>query len=296
VTRRDGVDLLLLAALWGASFLFMRVAVPSFGPVPLTALRCAIGAAVLLPLLLWRPGGWSALQQHAGPLVVVGLLNSALPFVLFGIALLTLTAGFSSLLNATAPLWGALVAYAWLGEVPSRRQRLGLTVGFVGVLVLVQGRGAIAIGADWAAIAAALVATLAYGIAAGYTRRRLTGVEPLAIATGSQLAATAALAIPAALAWPAEPPDAAAWAAAAALGAACTGLAYLLYFRLIERAGPARAMTVTFLVPLFGVGWGVLLLGEAVTATMLAGGLVILLGTALAVGGVRPPAAPRATP
>lgn len=280
---RDVADLLLLGALWGASFLFMRVAVPHFGPLPLMAVRCGVGAAVLLPLLAWR-GQAGALLPNAGGLLTVGVLNSALPFALFAYATLSLTAGFTALLNATVPIWGALVAYAWLGDAPSRRQRAGLAIGFGGVLLLVHDRGSLLAGGDGLAVLASLVATLSYGIAASYTRRRLSGVPALVNATGSQLGATLALAVPAALTWPADPPTTGAWGAAIALGVGCTGLAYILYFRLIARVGPARAMTVTYLVPVFAIVWGAMFLGETPTLAMLGAGAVILLGTALASG------------
>ena len=280
---RVGVDLLLLAAVWGASFLFMRIAVPQFGPLPLMALRCAIGAAVLVPLLVWR-GGFGVLRKRPLAFGVVGLLNSALPFVLFGFATLTLSAGFSALLNATTPLWAAMVAYAWLGDAPSRRQLAGLAIGFCGVLVLVAGRGEIAPGGGLLAVLAALAATLSYGLAAGHARRYMTGTPPLALAAGSQIAATAVLAVPAALAWPERMPDAGAWLAALALGAACTGLAYVLYFRLLTRAGAPTATAVTYLVPVFAVLWGGIFLGERPTPAMLAGGAVIFAGTVLATG------------
>jgi drug/metabolite transporter (DMT)-like permease len=283
VRARVGVDLLLLAAVWGASFLFMRIAVPQFGPLPLMALRCAIGAAVLVPLLVWR-GGFGVLRKRPLAFGVVGLLNSALPFVLFGFATLTLSAGFSALLNATTPLWAAMVAYAWLGDAPSRRQLAGLAIGFCGVLVLVAGRGEIAPGGGLLAVLAALAATLSYGLAAGHARRYMTGTPPLALAAGSQIAATAVLAVPAALAWPERMPDAGAWLAALALGAACTGLAYVLYFRLLTRAGAPTATAVTYLVPVFAVLWGGIFLGERPTPAMLAGGAVIFAGTVLATG------------
>jgi len=285
---RDLADLLLLGALWGASFLFMRVAVPQFGPLPLMAVRCAVGAAVLLPLLAWR-GSPGALAPVAGRLFVVGVLNSALPFVLFAYATLSLTAGFTALLNATVPIWGAIVAYLWLGDAPSRTQRAGLAVGLAGVALLVHDRVSLRDGHDGLAVLAALVATLSYGLAASYTRRRLSQVAPLVNATGSQLGATAALAVPAALAWPALQPGAQAWGAALALGVGCTGLAYILYFRLIARIGPARAMTVTFLVPAFAIAWGASILGEPVTLPMVVGGAVILAGTALASGAIGRP-------
>ncbi|HYF58108.1 MAG TPA: DMT family transporter [Burkholderiaceae bacterium] len=282
---RDLADLLLLAAVWGASFLFMRIAVPQFGPLPLMALRCAIGAACLLPLLALR-GDPSVLRRRAGALAAVGVLNSALPFALFAYATLSLSAGFTSLLNATTPLWGAIVAAAWLGERPSRRQLAGLAIGFAGVLMLVRGRVSSAPDGDGLAIAAALAATLSYGVAASFARRRLSGVDPLANATGSQVGAAIALAPFAIASRPAAMPDAGAWLATIALGVACTGLAYVLYFRLIARTGAARAMTVTFLIPVFGILWGALFLDETVTAGMLVAGAIVLLGTALGAGAI----------
>ncbi|MFM1987801.1 MAG: hypothetical protein RJA99_758 [Pseudomonadota bacterium] len=289
--RRDAIDLALLAAIWGGSFLFMRIAVPQFGPLPLMAVRCAIGAAVLLPLLALQ-GGLDPLRARPGAFALVGFLNSALPFALFGYATLSITAGFASLLNATVPMFAALVAYLWLGEAPGRLRLAGLAVGFAGVLVLVAGRGSIAPGGDLTAVLAALAATLSYGIAAAHTRRHMAGTPSLALAAGSQVGAAAILAVPAALTWPARSPDAGAWAAAIALGAACTGLAYVLYFRLLTRSGATTATAVTFLVPVFGILWGALFLGERPTATMIAGGLVILAGTALTTG-VRWPQAAR---
>lgn len=288
---RDLFDLVLLGMLWGASFLFMRVAVPEFGPVPLIEIRVAVGAAFLLTVLAWR-GGLKGLLGKAVPLTVVGAINSALPFSLFAFATLSLTAGFAAVLNATAPLFGALVAYLWLRETMTSARVLGLGVGFVGVLVLVWGKISFKDdGSGWALLAG-LAASLAYGIAANYTRRQLSGVDPVVTATGSQIAAAAMLLPLAALYWPAVMPSALSWFSVIALGIACTGIAYILYFRLIAQVGPATAITVTYLVPVFGMIWGLLFLHEAITPTMIAGFAVILLGTTLATGtlafGARP--------
>jgi drug/metabolite transporter (DMT)-like permease len=135
---------------------------------------------------------------------------------------------------------------------------------------------------------AALVATLSYGIAASYTKRRLTGVDPLAVATGSQVGAALVLAPLALLAWPARPVSFTAWASVIVMGVACTGIAYILYFRLIAHVGPARAIAVTFLVPAFAILWGAVFLGEAVTMQTAVAGLVVLAGTALSTGLVKP--------
>jgi drug/metabolite transporter (DMT)-like permease len=286
---RDLLDLLLLAALWGGSFLFVRAAVPAFGPFALIELRVGIAALMLLPLLALR-GSIGELRSNAAPIAVVGLMNSALPFTLFAFASLTMTAGFAAILNATAPLFGAVVAHIWLKDRLRRVQVLGLLIGFGGVLLLVWSRTAFAGGGSGWAVAAALFATLAYGIAANYTKRVLTGIGPLSIATGSQCAAALAL-LPLALwAWPIATPPLRTWLEVILLGVGSTGVAYLLYFRLIASIGPTRAVSVTFLVPVFGMLWGALYLGETVTLSMLLGCGVILLGTALTLGLLRPSA------
>lgn len=293
MSSRDSAELLVLAALWGASFLFMRVAAPELGPVALIALRVGIAAALLVPLLALRRG-FGQLAGRAGPVLVVGVLNSALPFCLLAYATLSVTAGLASILNATSPLWGGLVAHVWLRERLTRSRVAGLLVGLAGVAVLVWGRASFRAGGTGLAVAAALAATLSYGVAASYTRRRLAGVDPLAVAAGSQLAAALVLAAPALLLWPAQPVSPRAWASVAALGVVCTAVAYVLYFRLIAHVGAGRAIAVTFLIPPFAVAWGALLLGEAITARMLAGAGVVLVGTALATGLVELPAPRRA--
>ncbi|HET9976948.1 MAG TPA: DMT family transporter [Burkholderiaceae bacterium] len=291
----DLAELLTLAALWGASFLFMRVAAPEFGPVALTALRVGGAALFLLPLLAWhRQVG--VLRQHWRPIAVVGLVNSALPFVLFSVAALAIDTGLSAIFNATAPLWGAVVAWAWLGERPGRSRVAGLALGFAGVVWLAWDKASVKPGAHGVsaavAIGACLLASAFYGFAANYTRRRLAGVAPLAVAAGSQTAATLLLALPASWVAPAAMPGARAWASVALLALLCTGVAYLLYFRLIAHLGAARAITVTYLIPLFAALWGALLLGETLTPSTAAGCLVILAGTALATGFIALPGRP----
>ncbi|HRI17308.1 MAG TPA: DMT family transporter, partial [Burkholderiaceae bacterium] len=215
-------------------------------------------------------------------------INSALPFIAFAYAALSITAGLSAIFNATAPLFGALVAWLWLGERLATTRWWGIAVGFGGVALLAwTSAGSPAAfkpgGSGWAVLAC-IAATVCYGVAANYTRRRLTGVAPLAIAAGSQAGAALVLVLPALWWWPAAAPSIGAWGAVAVLALVCTGIAYLLYFRLIAHAGPANAIAVTYLVPLFGALWGGLFLGEHVTPAMLGGGGVILLGTALATG------------
>lgn len=283
---RDGIELLVLAAIWGASFLFMRLAAPEFGAIALSAVRVVLATLALLPVLLLRGQG-AELRRHWRAIAVVGIVGSALPFLAYSHAALSITAGLSSIFNATTPLWGALIAWLWLGDRPSRARGLGLMLGFAGVAWLAGDKAGLRPGSSTAAATAVLAcvtATACYGYVANFTKRALTGVAPLAVAAGSQAAAALALAAPAAWTWPTQSPGPTAWLAAIALGLLCTGAAYLLYFRLIAHIGPARAVSVTFLIPLFAVVWGGLFLGETVTPVMAGACAVIVAGTALATG------------
>lgn len=293
LARQALSDFITLSALWGASFLFMHVAAVELGALPTAGLRVGFAALFLLPILLWR-GHWAALRQHYKPILFVGLLNSAIPFALISWAVLSITTGLASILNATVPLFGALVAWLWLKDRPTPSRALGLAIGFAGVALLAwrNGNGMAAFkpgGSGWAVLAC-LGATLCYGIAASFAKRYLTGVHPLATATGSQMGATLGLAVPTLWLWPATLPGPRAWGAIAGLAVLCTGIAYILYFRLIENAGPARALAVTFLVPVFALAYGVVLLGETITLWMLGCGVVIVLGTALSTGLLKLPA------
>lgn len=288
---RDLTDLLLLAAIWGSSFLFMRLAVPAFGPVALAFVRVTGAALCLLPILLLRGEG-PVLRRHWKAMIVLGLTNSALPFLLFGYAVYTLPAALAAIFNAATPLFTALIAWAWLGDPLNRWRSLGLALGFAGVagLALVKSLATDSLGAlqfdmpTVLAILACLLGTLMYGHAASHAKRYLKGVPSMVMAAGTQLAASAALAVPAALTWPAVNPGPADWLIAGALALLASGLAYILYFRLISHVGPTGASSVTFLVPVFAALWGGLFLGETVTAPMLIGGAVILAGTALVLG------------
>ena len=288
---RDLLDLVLLAAIWGSSFLFMRLLVPSFGPVALAFVRVAGASLFLLPILLLR-GEWPVLRRHWRAMIILGLTNSALPFLLFGYAVTTLPAGLTAIFNAATPLFTALIAWAWLGDPLTRWRSLGLALGFAGVAGLAGYKSLVSgnlqslqfDGDSALAIAACMAGALMYGHAASYTKRYLPGLPAMVMAAGSQMAATAALALPAALTWPAAMPVATDWLMAAALAVLASGVAYILYFRLITRVGPTQASSVTFLVPVFAILWGATLLGEQVTVPMLVGGAVILAGTALVLG------------
>ena len=285
--------LVTLAALWGGSFVFMRIAVPAMGPVPLTFVRVTLAALVLLSLAAARRDVPDLRTRWRG-FAVIGLVNSALPFVLICFAEQTITASTAGILNATSPFFGAIAAALWLGEPLTARKSGGMALGLAGVALLVGLQPEPLTFTTGVAVAACLAAAVCYGLAGVYARKRMQGVPSFAIACGSQL--SAAIALAPVLPFVSMPGPVTSWVVfnVVALAVASTAIAYLIYFRLIADIGPSRALTVTFLIPLFGVLWGHLFLGEAITANMLAGGALIVAGTALALtGGAVGAAVPR---
>ena len=279
---RDIAALLLLASIWGGSFIFMRVAAPEFGIYVLVAIRTVLATSVLLPILMMT-GGVSQIFKHWFPIALVGLANTAVPFVLFNYSSLHLEAGVNAILNATAPMFGALVAWLWLGDKLTPTAIAGLALGFLGVTVISQqklGEGDI----SFVPILTALLATTCYGIAASMMKRWLQGVRPLVVATGTQAMASIMLAPFALSTLPATMPSANAWLNAVALAILGTAIAYILYFKLIANVGPAKAISVAYMVPLFGIIWGVLFLQEHLSLQTIIGGVMILTGVALTTG------------
>ena len=286
--RFDAFQLLLLAALWGASYLFMRLGAGEFGAFALAGVRSLIAAVIMVPLLALG-GGFGDWRKYWKDIIVVGFTNSALPFVLFSFAALSITAGMSAVINATVPLFAAVIGWLWLKDRLTPSRMLGLAVGFAGVLLLVAGKASFKPGAShvgWA-IVACLVATLLYGFSANFSKRRLSEASPIAVATGSHLVSAIVLFVPMVMLWPAATPSPRAWMAALALAVFCTAFAYVLYYRLIATVGASRTVTVAYLIPMFGVLWGALFLGESFTADMATGCLVILAGVALTTGLVK---------
>lgn len=280
----DVLTLIALGALWGASYLFMQAGASEFGPWALGGLRAAAASVCLLPLLAIG-GRWRELVANWKPIAVAGIAGAAAPYVLFSFATQHISTGLTATMSAATPLYAAAIAAFWLREPLSVTRAAGLLLGVGGVGWLVADRigpttGALAA----AAIGAALLATLGYGITGNFSKRYLSTVSPLVTAAGGQLFSTLVLAVPTALHWPTVMPSTRAWLAFAALALGCTAVAYLLFFRLIARIGAPRTMTVSFLIPLFGVLWGWLFLRETVSAGMLAGCGVILAGTALSTG------------
>ena len=284
------VDFILLAAIWGASFLFMRTAAMELGAFATAGLRVSIAAVFLLPLLLARGHG-ALLLKNWKLVLVVGIFNSAIPFACFSYALLSISTGLSSILNATVPLFGAVIAWLWLKDRPNGSRILGLLIGFLGVALLAWDKASFkpdaAGNASGWAVLACLLATLCYGLSASFTKRYMGGLPSLVSATGSQMGAAVGLLPLTWWYWPDHTVSLQAWAAVVALGVLCSAVAYILYFRLIERAGPSRALSVTFAIPVFAVLYGVILLGEVVTPWMVLCAVIIVAGTSLSTGLVR---------
>jgi drug/metabolite transporter (DMT)-like permease len=279
----DTARLLLLSSLWGFSFIFMRVAVPEFGPVSLIGLRMGLGALLLLPLLAGRQQ-LALLRANAGPLVVLGLTTTALPYSLLALATVGLEAGFTSLINAATPITTAVIGMSFFATPVLREQIIGLTLALAGVGVLSFGRLDFEAGGDGWFILAALAATICYGFGGNYSRTHLAHLPSRVLAAGSCAVAALALLVPSLLLWPPTPVSPLAWGSALGLAALSTAGALLLYFRLLSSAGATATSTVTMLVPVSALAWGMLLLGETLTLQMLAGMVATLLGTAIATG------------
>jgi drug/metabolite transporter (DMT)-like permease len=274
---RTPLELTLLGAVWGGSFLFMRIAAADFGPFALVDVRLALGALILVPFF-WRdrarftPRVWLRIFGIAS-------INSVLPFILFAWGAERAPAGIGAITNAMTVMFAALVAFLFYGERIGARRWIGLVAGFVGVTILASGHIA---GANVGAAAlAGTAAALCYGLGINFVRHYLAGFPAAAIAAAN-LASGALLLAPLAIyTWPQHPIPPASWLSAVLLGVLCTGIAFVFYYRLIARIGAPRTATVTYLIPLFGVIWAWLLLGEGVTLSMLLAGALILAGVGL---------------
>lgn len=271
------LELVALAAIWGVSFMFQRVAAPEFGTAVLSELRLAFGALILMPFL-WRRR--AAFPARVWPKVILlGAINCAVPFALFAWAAQHAPAGVSAITNATSVLFTALIGFLFFSERIGPRRAIALLAGFAGVAVLASGETAGA-SLGWA-VAAGCVASFLYGVAGHWLRRYFSDLPQAALAAAT-LGAAAVLTLPFAITqWPAQPVSTNAWLSAILLGVLCTGLAYAVYYRLVQRIGASRAVTVTYLVPLFAVGWAWWLLDEPLTLSMGAAGALILGSVAI---------------
>jgi drug/metabolite transporter (DMT)-like permease len=270
-------ELLLLGAVWGSSFLFMRIAASDFGAFALVEVRLALGALILLPFLLRAKN--QIKPSHWLRLLGIGIINSAAPFVLFAWAAQRAPAGVVAISNATVVMFTSIVAFLLFGEKISKRGAIGLLLGFIGVATLASGKTSG--GSVLQAALAGVFASILYGFGGNFTKRYLHDLPPSAVAAGTVLCAAIVVAPLAFATWPSTPVPALSWLSAVMLGALCTGLAYFLYYRLLYRIGAPRTSTVTYLVPLFGVVWAWVFLNEPLTLSMAVAGGLILGGVAL---------------
>lgn len=275
--------LVLLGAIWGGAHALTRYSVPYFGPVWVVELRYGL-AGLMLAVVAWTTARPLRLKDQWRQILVLGIFNTALPFFLLTYAAQSLPASVLSVLNATAPVFGAVIGAIWLRQRPSLTVCLGLVLGIVGVALLVSDDLAQAEVTSAVAVAAALCTACLYGFSSNYARRHAARLDHFNSAHGSLWVAFVLTlpAVPGNL--PPGPLGPGPVAAALVLGLVCTGVAYLLYFRLIRDEGPMYALTVAYLIPVFGVLWGVALLGEAVTPALVAGGTLVIAATALATG------------
>lgn len=277
----DILQLVLLAAFWGSSFLFLRIAAPVVGPVWLIEVR-VLFAGLILFLFAVRQGLLTTIRNNFVPLLIVGAINSAIPFLLFAFASLSLPAGFTSILNATTPLFGTIVAAVWLKEKLTPSRMIGFALGFAGVVILVGWKTFAVTQSFVNAVVAAMIAAFLYALAASYTRKYLCGVPPLAIATGSLLSAAILIAPLMPFFVPTRTPAITVILSVIALSLFSTAFSYILYFRLINNIGSTKTLTVTYLSPGFAMLWSQLILKEPITQSMIIGCSFILLGTATA--------------
>ena len=284
--------LIALGAIWGSSFLFMKIAVPAMGPSVMMGARIGI-AAITLTIVAWFIKKSLPRGKQWTPAIVTGIFYAAIPLFLWGYAAQQLSASLLSIINATAPLFAALVSLLWRPGQTSKRiganGLAGLALGFAGVAVLVGGEGLSDSKPPVLSIAAAFLASLLYGVISNYWQTA-KGMDAYSNVLGGLWVATLAMA-PLMILFPVrETPGIAAWGSVAALGILCTAIAYVAYFRLVEQIGAAPALTVTYLIPVFGTLWGVVFLGERIGVHHVLGAAMIIGGIALVarVRGMRP--------
>lgn len=279
------LELLLLGAIWGASFMLMKATVPSFGVFALVEVRASLAALFLLPVVYFTKQ-FADLRANWAKLLFVGAVNTAIPFCLFSYTSVHLDAGLTAILNATAPMFGAIIAFFYLQDRIGLHGVIGIFLGFLGVVVISQDNHS-STPVTLIPVLSALVATCCYGIAACYMKKHLSGVKPFAIAAGSQVFAAFLLMPLAIYTWPSVNPDFTTWGAALVLAVLCTGVAYIMYFDLIAKVGASQAMTVGYLVPVFGIFWGMVVLDETLSIYAMTGGSMIILGVMITTGIVR---------
>lgn len=271
--------LLLLAAIWGASFLFARISAPEFGPVAFTSIRIGVAALALLPILFMK-NHWSLLKENLALITFIAVLNSALPFMLLAYTTIYLSAGVTSVLNSFVPIFSAVIAHFYLKDHLSRKQSIGLFIGIIGVGILMSDKLA------WGnntilPLGAAFLSGLSYAVSANITKKKLSHIPPRLLAASGMFTAGVLLIPLGLITWPDQMPGGAAWAAAVAVALLSTAFAYLIFFLLIKEIGPTKTVSVTLIIPIFGIIWGALFLNESITLNIILGTIVILMGAYL---------------
>ena len=276
----NGFLLILLAALWGISFMFVRIAVPHLGPIPLMFLRVLLAGLALLPFIS-KNQGWALWRAHWRPIMLVGALITAVPFSLLAWVSLSLPAGVTAVLNATTPLMTAIWAVFLIKEKLTTQRIIGLSLGLTGVTILALGQGRSFNGTSLLPLLAGLAATCCYGWSLHRSRQWLSHLSARLLTASSLLSSSLLLAPLAWASWPQQPISTENWLIVFALAWPCTTLAYIIFYHLNAKWGTTKTATVTYLIPLFAMLFGHQFLQEAITPTMLLGGLTILAGVGL---------------
>lgn len=277
----DYLRLLLLAAIWGASFLFMRIAVPQFGAINTAFLRVFFGFIGLAVILVMFKSSFDFNDKFKSS-IILGVINSGLPFLMYCFAAKWLPVGYSAILNATTPLMGALAGFLFFAEKLTFRKWAGMLLGLAGIIVITTIGETQAADRQMAGVIACLIATGCYGIAGFLTRSWISnkgGLDPKIVAFGSQMGASVFLlpffiwstSLGPTVNW-LQPEG---WVSVIAAGVICTAFSYILYFRLIADIGPLRSLTVTFLIPPFAVLWGYVVLSETINNGFIMGTVII---------------------
>ncbi len=286
MTNINTLLLVFLAAIWGSSFIFMRASVESFGPIGLIAVRIIVAALCMLVFLL-KKRRFVEFLNNWRILLIVGLLNSAIPFMFLAYASLNLTGGTVSILNAMTPVFTAWITHIWLHDKMTKLQFFGMFLSITGLVFLAWDKVSLDL-ASWLPILAGVSAAISYGFATNLTKKYLANVSIMTATSGSLLFAALFMSI---LLIPNMPDlqniSSLNWVYALVLGSLCTALAYIIYFNLVKAIGPMKTASVTFLIPIFSFTWGYLLLGEKVTIRMWIATVIILCGMSLVMGFIK---------
>ena len=280
---RHFIELVFLGSLWGSSFLVTRISVNELGPVVLTTLRALVATLVLTPLL-FAGGHWASFKKNWFHILIIGIISTALPFICLSTATQYSTAGFASILNALMPIFSAVIAWLWLKESLPASSIFGILLGFAGVVVMLADTQSISSELIFIPVLAGMGASFFYALNGNYTRRFVNDVSPVALAAGCQFFAFVFLLPAAWLDWPEQAVSREAWVCMIYLGAICTGVAFILYFRLLRNAGVANTALVSYLVPVFAMLFGTVFLNEKITWPMMLGAAFILTGIAMTTG------------